>query len=255
MLFYLGTHEPAWLKRTAVPLFVSRRRLARRKSQPRAIGRWALDSGGFTELLMYGGWRTEPARYADEVCRWRDEIGGLDFAATQDWMCEPFMLEKTGKTVREHQELTIASYLELRGLAPEAPWCPVLQGYAIDEYLDHAEQYRAAGVDLASLPRVGVGSVCRRQGTFEAVELFAALRQLGAKLHGFGLKGGFVARCFGLGLASSDSLAWSLQARKRGAPLEGCTHKSCANCMRYAVAWRERAISFTRHGSQLLLPL
>ena len=41
-------------------------------------------------------------------------------------------------------------------------------------------------------------------------------------------------------LASADSLAWSFEAR-RAAPLPGCGHASCANCLRYAVAWRERA--------------
>jgi hypothetical protein len=255
VIFYLGTHEPAWLTRTTVPLFVSRRRLARRKSLPRAVGRWALDSGGFTELAMYGKWQTEPGRYADEAQAWRESIGGLDFAAVQDWMCEPFMLARTGKTVAEHQALTIASYLDLLALAPSVPWCPVLQGYKIDEYLHHVEQYQAAGINLAALPRVGVGSVCRRQASFEAVELFAALRPVGANLHGFGLKGGFIKRCFGHGLASCDSLAWSYRARRRGSPLDGCTHKSCANCLRFAMMWRESTISFVRHGSQALLPI
>jgi hypothetical protein len=42
-------------------------------------------------------------------------------------------------------------------------------------------------------------------------------------------------------LASADSLAWSFQAR-RAAPLPGCSHANCANCLRYAAAWRERAL-------------
>lgn len=49
-LFYLGTHQPQWLGRYDVPMFISRRRLSSRKSLPQARGRWALDSGGFTEL-------------------------------------------------------------------------------------------------------------------------------------------------------------------------------------------------------------
>ena len=40
-------------------------------------------------------------------------------------------------------------------------------------------------------------------------------------------------------LASADSLAWSFEAR-RSAPLVGCVHTNCANCLRYAAAWRER---------------
>jgi hypothetical protein len=35
---------------------VSHRRLRRDATLPRAVGRWALDSGGFSERAMYGGW-------------------------------------------------------------------------------------------------------------------------------------------------------------------------------------------------------
>jgi hypothetical protein len=87
-VFYLGTHQPHWLGRYAVPMFVSRRTLAGRKSLPQARTRWALDSGGFTELQMFGRWATSPEAYAAEVRRFRDEIGCLDWAAPQDWMCE-----------------------------------------------------------------------------------------------------------------------------------------------------------------------
>ena len=47
-------------------------------------------------------------------------------------MCEPFMLAKTGLTVAEHQARTVANYLELRSLAPELPFVPVLQGWSLD---------------------------------------------------------------------------------------------------------------------------
>ena len=50
MKFYLGTHQTGWLAKLDVPLFVSRRRLATLRKLPRAVGSWALDSGGFTEL-------------------------------------------------------------------------------------------------------------------------------------------------------------------------------------------------------------
>lgn len=49
--FWLGTHKTGWLERTDVPLFISRRRLVERVTLPRARGPWALDSGGFTELV------------------------------------------------------------------------------------------------------------------------------------------------------------------------------------------------------------
>jgi hypothetical protein len=59
--FYLGAHHPHWLERAPFPPFVSHRRLAARRRLPRATTGWALDSGGFTELRLHGGWRTTPA--------------------------------------------------------------------------------------------------------------------------------------------------------------------------------------------------
>jgi hypothetical protein len=75
MTFWLGTHRPNWLGLTDVPLFVSRRTLAPRRTFPRARGVWALDSGGFSELSLFGEWQTSPRQYVAEVRRFRDELG------------------------------------------------------------------------------------------------------------------------------------------------------------------------------------
>jgi hypothetical protein len=37
--------------------------LVRRKTLPKARTGWALDSGGFSELSLYGGWWTTPEEY------------------------------------------------------------------------------------------------------------------------------------------------------------------------------------------------
>src|SRR5262245_57598707 len=111
--FYLGTHKPQWLKRTSVPLFVSRVTLSERKAWPRALGPWALDSGGFTELERNHGWEMSPEEYVRFVRRCRDEIGNMVWAAPQDWMCEPHMLQNTGRTVAEHIRLTVENLLVL----------------------------------------------------------------------------------------------------------------------------------------------
>ncbi|MBQ1166268.1 hypothetical protein KBZ21_50620, partial [Streptomyces sp. A73] len=60
-VFYLGTHQPHWLRLPQfrdVPLVISRNRLTGYKTVPQAVGRWAMDSGGFTELKDHGRWRT-----------------------------------------------------------------------------------------------------------------------------------------------------------------------------------------------------
>lgn len=281
MTFWLGTHMIGWLARpefARVPLFVSAVRLRPRSRDrmPRAVGPWALDSGGFSEIAAHGRWTVSPEQYVDEVRQWSDWIGPPAWAAIQDWMCEPFMVAKTGLSVAEHQSRTVDSYLTLRRLAPEQPWVPVLQGWRQDDYHAHADQYAAAGIDLAGLPVVGLGSVCRRQGTREAGEIVRGLYARGLKnLHGFGFKtkgltgGTRLAGRLARYLASSDSMAWSTRARKAwkhdGKQLCGTGHlsprtglpNSCANCQTWALAWRARLCDridrVTREGTQQLL--
>ena len=45
------------------------------------------------------------------------------------------MLAKTGLAIAAHQAHTVANYLELRSLAPDLPFVPVLQGLGRDDYL------------------------------------------------------------------------------------------------------------------------
>ena len=97
MRFYLGTHQPAWLAQgLGVPLLVSHRRLAGRRSLPRASGPWACDSGGFSELSLYGRWRTDERSYVAALRRYATEIGQLDWAAPMDHMVESQVLARTG---------------------------------------------------------------------------------------------------------------------------------------------------------------
>lgn len=257
-VFLLGTHHPGWLATAGVPLFVSDRRLRGYRRLPRAIASWALDSGGFTELQTYGRWTIGPAEYVARVRRYRDEIGMLLWAAPQDWMCEPIVIDGgtvgpirfagTGLSVVEHQRRTVANLLQLRELAPDLPFIPVLQGFQVADYLACVDLYAAAGVDLTREPLVGLGSVCRRQGTTEAQDILIALHRRGIhRIHGFGVKLAGLER-YGPLLSSADSMAWSFTARRARRPLAGCTtHKNCANCLRYALRWRNTALDSAAH--------
>ena len=238
--FFLGTHMENWLEQTAVPLFISARRLRRRRRLPRALGVWALDSGGFSELLLHGRWLVSAKQYVGEVQRWAAEIGGMAWVAAQDWMCEPGIRERTGLSVAEHQHRTVRNYIELLRLAPELPWVPVLQGWERDDYLRHLDEYARAGVDLRALPVVGLGSVCRRQATGTVEGLVRGLTAEGLRLHGFGFKSSGLLRVADV-LTSADSMAWSFRAR-RSPPLPDCRHRSCANCLRFALSWRRRLL-------------
>ena len=218
-----------------VPLFVSVRRLDRQqKVHPPADTDWALDSGGFTELETYGRWETTPQQYVAKVRRYYDMIGRMDWAAPQDWMCEPHMLEKTGLSVRMHQLNTTRNYLDLKTLWPDGPFIPVLQGWEPDDYMRHVESYEAAGIDLEAEPVVGLGSVCRRQATQEIADLVRELQPF--RLHGFGMKTGAIKNVGHL-LHSADSMAWSLGGRRRGP----CVHlkSRCANHLHWALGWYE----------------
>ena len=254
--FYLGCHQPGWLWNPAAdfPLFVSHRTLRAYKTLKPSTHGWALDSGGFTELSTYGEWRTSPQEYVLATARYDREIGLLEWAAPQDWMCEPAIINGgvvNGKTfpgthlsVAEHQRRTVGNFLLLKDLwraesDQECPFMPVLQGWEPGDYHRCLELYTAAGEHLEDYPVVGLGSVCRRQGTAEIAGLVRSLTPKYA-IHGFGMKTkGLLAT--GDRLESADSLAWSYDAR-RNAPLAGCTHKNCANCLPYAAAWRERLL-------------
>ncbi len=276
LAFHLGTHETSWLGLTQGDVddemlwpqwdgptwFVSHRRLADRKRLPRARAGWALDSGGFSELQMFGEWRTTAAEYCDAVARYDQEIGGLGWAAPQDWMAEPIIrtggragpvkFVGTDLSVEEHQRRTVANYVELRYIwsrysDDSCPFIPVLQGWTLDDYLRCVDLYARAGIDLAEdrenfeEPLVGLGSVCRRQNTAEIAQIVGRLgRELGLAMHGFGVKSAGLVR-YGHLLSSADSMAWSYGARREQA-LPGCKHKNCASCWRYALAWRRRLL-------------
>jgi hypothetical protein len=245
---YVGAPEPAWLSRAGFPLFVSRNRLIRQKKVKPAIASWAMDSGGFSELQQHGQWTIGPRQFVDEVRRWRNMIGNLDWVACQDWMCEPMVInggtfkgvtfKGTGLSVAEHQRRTILSYLGLRDMAPEIWWAPVLQGWEPDDYWRHVEMYANYGVDLRECGVVGVGSVCRRQGTGVMEPTIAELHRYGLRMHGFGFKKTGLLQIWRY-FASSDSMAWSEHVRKNNKKLGSCTHADCRNCICGAQAWRE----------------
>ena len=222
MKFYLGSHFPAWLARVEVPLFISDVRIRDRKTFPRALTEWALDSGGFSEVSKHGGWTTSAKDYAARVKRYASEIGKMEWAAPQDWMCEPEIIKGnpakkikgTKLSVKEHQRRTVENFLELKSIAPELPFVPVLQGWTEGEYLDCMELYASHGIDLTKEPRVGLGSVCRRQSTIRVRVWVRQWASEGLKLHGFGFKVEGLSDGLAECLASSDSLAWSFQGRR-----------------------------------------
>jgi len=242
MKFYLGTHVLNHLEKTDKPLFVSRRVFEKRKSSLDAMGDWCLDSGGFSELSMFGKWTINEQQYIDTLNH-IDCTPGLEWAAQQDWMCEPHIIAKTGLTVKEHQKRTVNNLLELRKLETNVPIIPVLQGYTLEEYNDCFEMFESSGIDLRSENTVGLGSVCRRQNTNDIERIVKYFHSKDINLHGFGVKINGIKK-YGELLQSADSMAWSYNARwlKDYCSIhkKNPTTKNCANCLNYALEWRDK---------------
>jgi hypothetical protein len=141
----------------------------------------------------------------------------LDAAVAHDYMCEPFMLERTGLTVADHQRLTISRYGALSAQRLPCYVLPVLQGYNPADYVRHVEAY---GHRLAPHSWMGVGSVCKRNARPESGRaVLAAIknRRPNLRLHGCGVKLTSLANpAVRRRLYSADSMAWSFAARKQG---------------------------------------
>lgn len=210
--FFIGLSHPehAWAFSSTM---ISVNALRRRKRDFRANS-WIMDSGGFTELLNHGRYRMTVDDYIGQIDRWQ-HCGHLQAAVSMDFMCEPFILLKRKMTVQDHQALTIEHYREITQWVDEVYVMPVIQGFSPESYASHVRQY---GSLLSIGQWTGVGSVCRRNDTPDAVEdvLLAIKRERpDLRLHGFGLKLTALqretVRCL---LYSSDSMAWSYAAKK-----------------------------------------
>lgn len=232
--FYLGTHLIHWLEFVNIPLFISERQLRKKKKLRSAVAKWCLDSGGFSELSMFGKWTITPKDYVSNIKRYNEYVGKLEWCAIQDYMCEPFIINKTGLSVKEHQQRTVNSYLELKNLAPDVNFIPILQGYAITDYLEHIELYSKHNIDLTAFQTVGIGSVCRRQKTKEITNVLETISKHGISLHGFGIKKQGLEKSSDF-LFSADSMAWSFDGRYSW--IKGHNHYNCANCLEFALLW------------------
>lgn len=240
--FYLGTHRPNWLwKHPVSAYFVSDATLKGIKNLYPTTVPWALDSGGFTELAKHGRWTITPAEYAARVRRYASEVTHLEWAVPQDWMCGAPTLAATGLTVQGHQERTVDSVIEMRSRVPDTTIVPVLQGGEdVDDFRRHVDMYAARGFDLASEPRVAIGSVFRRQNDPALIALLHELGRAGLQVHALGFKKAGLINA-GASLASADSMSWSLQGRYERHPVcvERDTHQHCGNCLRFALWWVE----------------
>lgn len=214
MRFFVGLDAPSHAQHFDAA-FISVNRIRNRKGAFQ-VKDWIMDSGAFTEISTHGRYRHSVVEYAEQVRRWKNN-GNLLAAVAQDYMCEPFILAKTGLTVLDHQLLTIERYDALVSYETGVYILPVLQGYEPQDYVRHIRLYADR---LKPGMWVGVGSVCKRNSNIGAIEeVLLAIKQErpDLRLHGFGVKttalsSGLVQHL----LWTADSMAWSFAARREG---------------------------------------
>lgn len=210
--FYVGLHQPSDAQHFDRCCIHVGRLAGRRK--PLGCDELLLDSQAFMKLRLYGGYPETPEAYARKVERIAALVPKLT-AVTEDYMCELFVLNRTGLTLADHQRLTIARYDAIRAaLDKDIPLMPVLQGYHPREYVRHLRDY---GARLGPGAWVGVGSVCKRNSdpsAIRAVLLAIHAERPDLRLHGFGVKiTALASPTVRQLLHSADSMAWSSAGR------------------------------------------
>jgi hypothetical protein len=238
MIFFTGMHHPHDAARVPAA-FISVNAISRRQSSF-PVRRMVLDCAGFVTIKLHGGYPAPVEDYAAQIRKVRAWQGRKLLAAvSQDYMCEPQMLARTGLTIADHQRLTIERYDALMQCdVAGVRIIPVLQGYSPQSYVDHV---RAYGARLTHRMWVGVGSVCKRNSDPRAIEaVLSAIRAVrpDLRLHGFGVKitalaSQLVRDC----LFSADSMAWSFAAR-----MEGRDGNDPTEAVRYAKRVRTMAV-------------
>lgn len=210
--FFVGIHNLQ--KMEILPeCCISFMRLRNRKKKIR-LNDWILDSGAFSQISQEGEYFFSVQQYADSIKYWAD-CGNLLAAVSQDYMCEPEILEKTKSTVHDHQMKTLERYYQLLNLVTDDIYLmPVLQGWHYEQYLQHLEEY-----DFPVNAWIGVGSICRRQKSKEVVRIIGEIRRArpDLRLHLFGAKSTALANpLLHSWVFSADSASWSYAARLEG---------------------------------------
>lgn len=242
MKFYIGFDSPSYSYKCHVPYFISARVVVNRRKP--LFGDWIMDSGGFSELSLHGRYTITEDKYIETIKRLNPS-----YSFCQDWMVEPQIIEKTGLSIQIHQLKTVESYLSLKNKVDNM--LPVLQGQSIEDYFNHIDMYKLAGISTNQL--FGLGSVCRRQKSKEIIWIITAIKQQypEMKLHGFGvkttaLKNGLVSEL----LDSADSMAWCFSGYRNKMDCDGCNSRNCSHCVKYAMGWREQLLQYIEQSKK-----
>ena len=213
------------------------------RKAPIRAGRWMMDSGAFSQVTKYGDFIMSPEEYVRIAVRFQD-CGDLACIVTQDYMCEPDvikMLQDMGKeaSVRIHQRKTVERYLacadEAHKQGLKVPVMPVLQGWEVEDYIQHWWMYsRAVNSRIHQEGRLdpwmggptgwgawlGIGSTCKRNKNPEVVSQILDSLPIDydtTKVHLFGYKTtGLKSDRIKDRIYSADSFAYDFTNRLNG---------------------------------------
>lgn len=125
--------------------------------------------------------------------------------------------------------------------------------YWIDMGEGAADEYGAIpGADYEIVEHDGSWSALYQNVAEIHAAITASLADLGLRLHGFGVKSAGLSAYSG-DLASADSMSWSARGRRTAGCAPG--HRSEANCLRFASAWRRKVLAAIPSEVQMRLPL
>jgi len=171
-----------------------------------------IDSGGYSFMLGKGEYETSDRKYLEFIEKHQPELFAL-----RDYPCEPDVLEKNDRTVRDHLEATVVRHRNLLGLLPEydiqGQPVSVIQGWRLEDYLECLEMLKQH--DLLT-DYVAIGSVCRRNQDEEIRRIVSEIsKRIGdRKLHAFGVKSNILRfRDMREKLDSADSNAFDMSSR------------------------------------------
>ncbi len=268
--FYLGTHRWSWIGALDVPLCISFQNIPRHAyqgdadqlgfdltDQPgRPVAPWFLDSGAYGQITRHGQWPWTERVYASAVRSLLARTPGCVAVSAMDYPGEPAALAATGLTIAEHQARSTDSFLTLTELAPELPLIPPLQGDGtLPIYLRHLRHYASLGIDLATYPLVGLGTVCQITDPLKVWRVVDVLNyHHGLNLHVYGAATPAIPSIADRAV-SSDTMAWSRTARFGGRD-QTCPagHRRCNNCPYAALDYRHRLLDAIAAHHNLPLP-
>ena len=205
------------------------------------IERLFVDSGGYSFIKGKGEYETSDAEYLDFIEEHEAEVFAL-----RDYPCEPEVLDENDRTVVRHQKMTTDRHRDLLDELDErsidAQPLTVVQGWAVDDYLEHVDALRSAGV---LTDYVGIGSVCRRNAEAEIRRVILAVSDAlpsGTDLHAFGVKGS-VLRYPDVrdALTSADSQSYEVQAS-----IGPCLDMGAGN-----KTWKDSALEYLRQKRRI----